>query len=174
MCGRHEQAARRPARALSALRVAQQTARSPANPEGTADVLSTDDRGLPSDRIHDDHLSLELSRILHFEPGLHDCHSATEGGLPSALHRRRDQVDDRLPANSTWLRRQPTGYQCHGYHGHDRRVSLGLDRRGHRGDRAGAAQPADIRSFAAARAVTAASQRALQGQADRGGRRIKV
>jgi hypothetical protein len=26
------------------------------------------------------------------------------------------------------LRRQPAGYQCHGYHGHDRRVSLGLDR----------------------------------------------
>src|SRR5882757_7717712 len=39
-------------------------------------------------------------------------------------------------------------------------LSLGLDRRGHRGARAGAAQPADIRSFAAARAVTVSSQRA--------------
>jgi hypothetical protein len=87
MCSRHQHAACRPARALSALRVAPQSARSAPNPEGT------------SDRIHDDHLSLELSRILHFEPGLHDCHSATEGGLPSALHRRRDQADDRLPAN---------------------------------------------------------------------------
>jgi hypothetical protein len=160
MCGRLEHATRRPAPALSALRVAPQTARSPPNPEGTADVFSADARGLPSDRIHDDHLSPELSRILHFEPGLHDCHSATKGGLPSALHRRRDQADDRLPANPTWLRRQPTGYQCHGYHGHDRRVSLGLDRRGHRGVRAGAAQPADIRSFAAARASSVSSQRA--------------
>jgi hypothetical protein len=59
------------------------------------------------------------------------------------LHRRRNQADDRLPTNSTWLRRQRAGCQCRGYHGYDRRVSLGLDRRGHRGARVGAARPAD-------------------------------
>jgi hypothetical protein len=160
MCRRHEHAARRPARALSAPRVARRQPDLLPTRKAPRTFLSADDRGLPTDRIHDDHPSLELSRILHFEPGLHDCHSATEGGLPSALHRRRNQADDRLSANSTRLRRQSAGYQCHGHHGHDRRVSLSLDRRGHRGDRAGAAQPADIRSFAVARAVTVASQRA--------------
>jgi hypothetical protein len=41
----------------------------------------------------------------------HLCHR--EHDLPSALHRRRDQADDRLPATSPWLRRQPAGYQWH-------------------------------------------------------------